>query len=1052
MLKIVTSNGIIILSQKIWQVSVVSGITFSEIMEFYPRHNSSIYEDLKRAVEQNSLIPFVGAGLSMFCGYLGWPTLLRQLAGFIYDKDIQSEVEQLISDGKLLEAAQKIEYNYPRMLRELQKLMDYSKIKECNADKLCTSAVYALPYLFQDGLIMTTNFDRVLEEVYDKCHKKFGNVITPYEPDLLTQARQGNPHCLFKLHGDIGPEIHDIKKLVFTQEQYDKAYMGDGALMKELSQWFQNKRLLFLGCSLLMDKTMEVLQQVTAENPGLDHYAILECSPDMIGQRSRELGDLGISPVFYPQGKHEAVRVLLERLLEETNNNAYKELYNYTQSIIASTNKEKNRFMYDSDYIVFTGRENELEQLYQFCQQSRQLLWWAVTGPGGIGKSRLVHEFAKRRKEEGWEICWLKHQDYSRLSELKLPVGRCIIIADDIQSHLQVLGDWFASVFMHRRSESLRILLLEREGKNLESAGWAEMLQSDSPYDDTLSEKCYCSDFLQLKPLQEDELKTIMINFAAASGKPLINTEHAERLLKTLQTIDEGLQRPIYALAITDAWCNGEDPAHWDKGQVLEELIKRELKFYYGRLQNLSQKKVSKETRSELENLLARSCVMQFLPLESIKETEYPKLRKKAEELDMDFFELLRQVGVVHKAEDCSIIGKKNKLRYWTIKGKQSEAVFMDCPDIVKEYMVLWKSVDKGELSIIFPNNWDNSVQQLFFISQILFDYPEKLEGKNQFWNLFFEGVPKSGYHVWIYSNLLFGVTVQRHELGEQAVERIEKVRSRYYGYYRNISMEYAKALYNLAVKQSIKNCVQSIEKLKLLCEEFLSDEEFAVIYAQGLFNLSLQQASEDKKQSIMKIQILYEKYQSNEKIAIEYAKGIFNLTTEQPFKNCIQDIEKLELLHARFQTNEDISSVYAKSLVNSMSKQSLSECVQNVEKLRLFYEQFKASEEFADIYSKGLVNLSFSQITEIDVQETLVQSKKLLEQYPEAAIIQLSYAQTKFGLARVQHSDALQRTIMEIREFLLEHVSIIQEFQFMLDMYLKQYPDHAERYVLLRV
>ena len=63
---------------------------------------------------------------------------------------------------------------------------------------------------------MTTNFDRVLEEVYDKCHKKFGNVITPYEPDLLTQARQGNPHCLFKLHGDIGPEIHDIKKLVFT--------------------------------------------------------------------------------------------------------------------------------------------------------------------------------------------------------------------------------------------------------------------------------------------------------------------------------------------------------------------------------------------------------------------------------------------------------------------------------------------------------------------------------------------------------------------------------------------------------------------------------------------------------------------------------------------------------------------------------------------------------------------------------------------------------------------------------------------------------------------
>ncbi len=45
--------------------------------------------------------------------------------------------------------------------------------------------------------------------------------------------------------------------------------------MQELPKWFQNKKLLFLGCSLAMDRTMEVLQQAAVDNPGLDYYAIL---------------------------------------------------------------------------------------------------------------------------------------------------------------------------------------------------------------------------------------------------------------------------------------------------------------------------------------------------------------------------------------------------------------------------------------------------------------------------------------------------------------------------------------------------------------------------------------------------------------------------------------------------------------------------------------------------------------------------------------------------------------------------------------------------------
>lgn len=304
----------------------MSNLTFSEIMNYYPMHNPSVYDDLRNDCQQKNLIPFVGAGLSVFCGYQQWPDVLKRLADFIYDRNIRSNVQTMINNNDLLQAAQQIQDQYPRILKELQKIIDYRKIQNCDPHTFHASAAYVLPYLFRDHLVMTTNFDRVLEEVYDRHNAKFGKTVTPYEADLLTQIRQSNPHCLFKLHGDIGPDIHDINKLIFTQSQYDNAYADNGPLMLELPHWFQNKKLLFLGCSLAKDKTMEVLQKITAQNPGLEHYAILACQREDIGSRCSELGELGISPIFYPDGRHEAVRVILERLLEELHNAAYKEL------------------------------------------------------------------------------------------------------------------------------------------------------------------------------------------------------------------------------------------------------------------------------------------------------------------------------------------------------------------------------------------------------------------------------------------------------------------------------------------------------------------------------------------------------------------------------------------------------------------------------------------------------------------------------------------------------------------------------------------------------
>jgi len=989
------------------QVKKLDSITFSEIMEFYPNHNESVYEELKETCHSGCIIPFVGAGLSVFCGYQGWSDVLKELVKYIYDRDIQADIEKMISDGELLQAAQGIHDHYPRMLKELQKIIDYDKIKNCDDNKLYASAAYVLPYLFDRNFVMTTNFDRVLEEVYDKCHIKFGNIITPNNPDLLTQSRQSNPHCLFKLHGDIGPEIHDIGQLIITQTQYDKAYTNNGPLMQELSQWFQSKRLLFLGCSLAKDRTMEVLQQVTSKNPGLNHYAILECRPDDISQRCIEMGDLGISAIYYPYEKHEAVRIILERLLEDINYAAYEELNRYTQKSV-SVPKSANRFMYNSDYVAFVGRGKELVQLQEFCQAPEQISWWAVTGPGGIGKSRLIYEFTNTQKADGWKICWLKHSDYDNLIHWTLPVDRCIVVADDVQAHLQAIGNWIVSVSARLRSEKLRIILLERDGRNLNSAKWAELLQSDFPYDDTISSICYCSDFLNLAPLSDDELKAIMTDFAKASAKPLTNSEHADWLLQTLKKIDGELQRPIYALAITDAWCSGKDPVHWNKEQVLDALLTHELKFYYERLRSLSTDKISKETRSELENLLARSCTIPFLPLDQITDDDCPKLCKRAEKLEMSFHELLRQIGIVHKVEVIYI--KNDQSENQVTQKDFIEAVILDCPDLVKEYLVLRQAFNRNKLNLLFPEDWDNSPMQLFFLLQVLLDYPEMLDGKSQFWATFFAGNPKTESVAQLYGNLLFNTTVQLPKMAKHTIDWLEKLHNIFHTN-EDIAVLYAMGLVNLVTEQTLEECTHSVDKLRMLHEQFPISKDLAIKYAKGLFNLSAKQTLEECTHCIDKLGLLHKQFPTSEELTVMYAMGLYNLASMQTLEERAHSVDKLRMLHEQFHTNEELAAVYAKGLFNLSIKQALEERAHSVDKLRLLHEQFSTSELLAVEYAKSLVNLSVEQTLEERAHSVDKQSM-LHEQFLTSEKLTVMYA---MGLGNLAAEQTLEERVHSI-------------------------------------
>ncbi len=732
---------------------------------------------------------------------------------------------------------------------------------------------------------------------------------------------------------------------------------------------------------------MEVLQQVTSKNPGLNHYAILECHPDDISQRCIEMEDLGISAIYYPDKRYESVRIILERLLEDTNHTAYEELNRYSQKSV-SVPQSAHRFMYDSDYVKFVGRGDELTQLQEFCKNPGQVSWWAVTGPGGIGKRRLIYEFTNAQKADGWKVCWLKYSDYDNLLHWTLPTDRCIIVADDVQAHLQTIGNWIVSVSSRPRSEKLRIILLERDGKDLSSAKWAELLQSDFPYDNTIISRCYCSDFLNLAPLPDDELKAIMTDFAKASAKPLMNSGHAERLLQTLKRIDGKLQRPIYALAITDAWCNGEDPTCWDKEQVLDTLIRYELRFYYERLRSISADKISKETRFELENLIVRSCTTPFLSLAQIADDDCPKLRKIADNLGISFPELLRQIGIVHKIK---VHINDAELENCVTQKGIVEAVVLDCPDLVKEYLALQQAFNKGQTKLLFPEGWDNNPIQLLFLWRVLLDYPEKLEGKKQFWATLFTGDPKFEFPAQIYGNLLFNAIVYFPKVEKNVLGLLEKLHNHFHTN-EGLAVEYANVLVNLTVEQTLEECVHSVDKLRRLYEQLPTSESLAVTYAMGLVSLSAKQTLEECAHSVDKLRWLYEQLPVSEGLVVEYAKGLNNLSAKQTLEECVQSIAGLGRLYEQSPTSEKLAVTYAIGLFRLSIEQALGECAQSIARLRQLYEQFPTSEELAVAYAMGLVNLSTKQTLEERAQ-SVARLRQLYEQFPANEEIVAVYA-----------------------------------------------------------
>lgn len=280
------------------------------------RANLQVFEELKRSCQRGFVIPFVGAGMSKSAGLPDWKEYLLGLcddAGLARDVIGQRLEVQGDYEGAMEEIVQRLTIN--RFERDFE--------RSFRIPEEIGGAVALLPKLF-DCSVITTNFDRVLERVYESAGKAFEEKVAGRgRANAFFRAIPAGQRYLLKLHGS----IDNAAERVLSQGEYSAAYGNAGdinltcPLPRLLKRLFTSYSFLFLGCSLAADRTLHTFVRVAGDE-GPDslphHYAVVACPADPAKRRviDQRLADAHITPLWYPEGEHDYVEQILSLLAE----------------------------------------------------------------------------------------------------------------------------------------------------------------------------------------------------------------------------------------------------------------------------------------------------------------------------------------------------------------------------------------------------------------------------------------------------------------------------------------------------------------------------------------------------------------------------------------------------------------------------------------------------------------------------------------------------------------------------------------------------------------
>ncbi|WP_127508780.1 SIR2 family protein [Paenibacillus humicus] len=268
--------------------------------------NSGRYRKLQEIYRRSAIIPFVGAGLSMPSGYSSWTAFLYRVLN--ETRIPPAEFDELIKSGSYEEAAQILSDNLPNgsFLEQIE--------NEFGTKREIVGSVQRLPYLFKNAVI-TTNFDSVISKCYSYANLNFDKELLGADAKYLSRELGENKRVLVKLHG----EADSSRNRIFTKSEYDHHYSNQ-SILEDVIEVISNKTLLFLGCSLSVDRTIQALTNIVQRKGSENvprHYAFLQLQDEEERLARRDvLNAANIYPIWYTDDHNKCIEALLEKLAE----------------------------------------------------------------------------------------------------------------------------------------------------------------------------------------------------------------------------------------------------------------------------------------------------------------------------------------------------------------------------------------------------------------------------------------------------------------------------------------------------------------------------------------------------------------------------------------------------------------------------------------------------------------------------------------------------------------------------------------------------------------
>lgn len=376
-------------------------------------------------------------------------------------------------------------------------------------------------------------------------------------------------------------------------------------------------------------------------------------------------------------------------------------------------------FSYDTCLVEFIGREEQIEQLNRFIDDKRKILWWAITGLPGSGKTRLAYEFMQQcAKADDWIAKFLPWPIFVRdFFERNMTINdvdkNILVTIDYMYAYEEQIATWIEWLVAHfEQNQKLRILIIEREYTHsikMADSVWEEFLKNGFSEPSNIYRLKFAADNLNLnkEPLTNQNAVDIINSYCKSRGKKL-NEGFINQIITLATKTNDNKISPLLLMFFSEFFLEHHKNGYYENiyDVTLGKMVDRELEVIY---QTVNAKKPL--DKNIVKSFMVVATIISNLNIRDevlIISDAFNIEKKKLEE----YVEKFSATPLVSIANDFNEV----------IKGIQ--------PDLIGEYFIYdyFKNIShENARNILNIINTSHKRELLSFLSRFLADNGERL-------------------------------------------------------------------------------------------------------------------------------------------------------------------------------------------------------------------------------------------------------------------------------------------------------------------------------------